>query len=103
MKRLVIESLITGAVILTSLQAGEIRNRRENQQDRIAQGVASGQLTTGETARLEHREANLNREIRHDRVMNGGNLTNNEKARINRQQNALSNSIYRDKHNAFVQ
>ena len=30
-----------------------INQRKENQQDRIANGVASGQLTAGETANLE--------------------------------------------------
>jgi hypothetical protein len=103
MKRFMIGSLMVASMAATSMQAGEIGNRRENQQDRIAQGVASGQLTPRETSRLENREANLNREIRHDRNMNGGNLTNNEKSQINRQQNGLSRNIYRDKHNAFVQ
>lgn len=77
----------------------EIRERQENQQDRIAQGVKSGQLTAGETARLETREANLDREIRRDRRANGGTLTPQERRRVNRQQNRLSNQIYADKHN----
>jgi len=77
-----------------------VNQRRENQQDRIANGVQSGQLTAGETANLENQEANLNKEIRTDRRQNGGNLTNNEKTQINRQQNGLSNQIYQDKHNA---
>ncbi|HEY1925514.1 MAG TPA: hypothetical protein VGG58_09680, partial [Candidatus Acidoferrum sp.] len=34
---------------------GEVGQRKENQQDRIAQGVKSGQLTAGETAKLEKR------------------------------------------------
>ncbi|HME09380.1 MAG TPA: hypothetical protein VKG25_20140, partial [Bryobacteraceae bacterium] len=76
-----------------------IAQRKENQQDRIAQGVKSGSLTPRETANLEHKEANLNKEIRTDRRANGGNLTNNEKAQVNRQQNRLSRKIYRDKHN----
>jgi len=78
--------------------ANEIGERRENQQDRIAQGVKSGQLTAGETARLEHREARLNREIRTDRQANGGRLTRQERRQVNRQQNRLSRQIYRDKH-----
>ncbi|HXK09268.1 MAG TPA: hypothetical protein VMT70_06485 [Vicinamibacteria bacterium] len=77
----------------------EIRERQENQQDRIAQGVRSGQLTAGETARLEGREAALNREIRTDRRANGGTLTPQERQQVNRQQNRLSNQIYRAKHN----
>ncbi len=103
MKRLIISSLMGATMIASTMQAGEIWDRRENQQDRIAQGVRSGQLTARETGRLENKEANLNREIRNDRFRNGGNLTNNERAQINRQQNRLSGDIYRDKHNAFRQ
>ena len=80
-----------------------IHNRKENQQDRIAQGVNSGSLTPKETANLEHKEAGLNKEIRTDRKVNGGNLTNKQKAQVNRQQNRLSRNIYRDKHNAAHQ
>jgi len=78
----------------------KIHDRKENQQDRIANGVKNGSLTPRETAHLEHREANLNKEIRTERKQNGGNLTNNEKAQVNRQQNRLSRSIYRQKHDA---
>ena len=85
---------------LTSAAWGqEIQERKENQQDRIAQGVKSGQLTAGETANLEHKEAALNHEIHNDRQANGGTLTPQERRQVNRQQNHLSNQIYRDKHN----
>jgi hypothetical protein len=77
-----------------------IKDRKENQQDRIANGVKNGSLTPSETAHLEHREANLNKETRTERQQNGGNLTNKEKAQVNRQQNRLSRSIYRQKHDA---
>ena len=77
-----------------------IGQRKENQQDRIANGVKSGQLTAGETANLETKEAAINGETRADRAANGGKLTSAEKAQINRQQNHLSNQIYQDKHNA---
>lgn len=78
----------------------EVGQRKENQQDRIANGVQSGQLTAGETANLEKKEAAINKETAADRAANGGKLTAAEKAQINRQQNRLSNQIYRDKHNA---
>lgn len=77
-----------------------VNERRENQQDRIANGVQSGQLTAGETKNLEGREANLNREIKDDRQADGGKLTTQERQQVNRQQNNLSKSIYTDKHNA---
>jgi hypothetical protein len=80
-----------------------IRQRKENQQDRIAQGIASGQLTAGEAARLERREAGLNREISGMRQVNGGVLTRQERALVNRQQNGLSRNIYRAKHNGARQ
>jgi len=81
----------------------EIKDRRENQQDRIANGIASGQLTAGETTKVEKQESKVNKEVARDRAANGGNLTNNEKRQINGQQNKLSKEIYNDKHNAATQ
>ena len=80
-----------------------VSQRKENQQDRIAQGVNSGQLTAGETKTLENREAGLNGETRRMRAQDDGHLTAADRARLNRQQNRLSNQIYTDKHNAADQ
>ncbi len=80
-----------------------IAQRKENQQDRIAQGVKSGQLTAGETANLETKEAAINGETKADRAANGGKLTGAEKKQINGQQNQVSKQIYKDKHNANTQ
>jgi hypothetical protein len=77
----------------------EVGKRAENQQDRIAQGIKSGQLTAGETAHLESNEAKINKEVHNDRVANGGKLTPQERRQVNRQQNRESRQIYRDKHN----
>jgi len=73
--------------------------RAENQQDRIASGVKSGQLTSGEAATLETQESAINREVAQDRKANGGHMTAQERAQVNRQQNKLSKQIYKDKHN----
>ena len=99
MKRFAFTSLIAAGLAVTGLTAQEIQKRQENQQDRIAQGVKSGQLTAGETANLEHKEAWLNQEIRDDRQDHGGKLTPKERRQINRQQNQLSRQIYGKKHN----
>lgn len=88
---------------IPSINAATIDQRRENQQDRIAQGVRSGQLTAHETASLERGEARVNRQIRTDRLDHNGHLTAGERARINGEQNRLSRQIYRDKHNDFRQ
>jgi hypothetical protein len=81
----------------------KIAQREENQQDRIAQGVKSGQLTAGETAKLETKESAINKETAADRAANGGKLTDAEKQQVNKQQNQMSKQIYKDKHNANTQ
>ena len=89
-----------GALLVgTAFAQDKIQDRKENQQDRIANGVKNGTLTPHETANLEKKESNLNKETRQDRKQNGGNLTNKQKAQVNRQQNRLSKNIYKDKHN----
>jgi hypothetical protein len=77
-----------------------VGQRKENQQDRIANGVQNGQLTAGETSNLESKEAAINGETKADRAANGGKLTSTEKTQINKQQNQVSKQIYQDKHNA---
>jgi len=77
----------------------EVGQRRENQQDRIAQGIRSGQLRPGETARLEGQQQSINRQVAADRQANGGRLTGSERTTINRRQNRASGNIYAKKHN----
>ncbi len=81
----------------------KVGQRRENQQDRIAQGVKSGQLTPGETAKLEKQQQHINKQVAKDRKANGGTLTTSEKKQINKEQNQASRNIYRKKHNAATQ
>jgi hypothetical protein len=81
----------------------QVGERRENQQDRIAQGIKSGQLTAGETAKLENQQKGINQQVKADRAANGGKLTQGEKQQVNREQNAASKNIYNKKHNARTQ
>ena len=78
----------------------EVGARRDLQQQRIANGVRSGQLSPSETAKLENHEQNINRHIAADRSANGGKLTPQERHNINRRQNNASRQIYNEKHNA---
>jgi hypothetical protein len=80
-----------------------IHHRKENQQDRIANGVNSGKLTAGETANLETKETALNKEEHHMRASDNGKLTTADRARLTHQQNRLSRQIYRKKHNGRTQ
>jgi hypothetical protein len=79
-------------------QTSEVGRRAENQQDRIANGIATGKMSAGQAAHIESKEAAVNKEIRTDRQANGGKLTGAEKAQVNRQQNRMSRQIYKDKH-----
>ena len=86
--------------IVLAAGAAEVDRRERRQQERIAEGVQSGQLTPRETARLERKEARIDREIKRDRAANGGTLTAAERRKINREQNRVSRQIYREKHDA---
>ena len=87
----------------TATNPDSIKDRRENQQDRIAQGVKSGQLTAGETAKLEKQQQGINKQVASDRKANGGTLTASEKKQVNKEQNQASRNIYKKKHNAATQ
>jgi hypothetical protein len=93
-------SLTTAA--LSAQTSQEISQRKDNQQQRIANGVQSGQLTAGETAHLEKQESAINHEERNMRAQDNGHLTQADKSLINKQQNQESRRIYNDKHNARV-
>ena len=87
------------AAVQNTNPKSEVGKREENQQDRIAQGIKSGQLTAGEAAHLENNETKINNEVRNDRAANGGTLTPKEKKQVNKQLNRQSHQIYHDKHN----
>ncbi len=73
-----------------------IDKRQAAQEQRIDQGIASGQLTGREAARLERGQERVNR--MEDRAKADGVVTNKERARINHAQDVESRKIYREKH-----
>jgi hypothetical protein len=101
--------VLMGAAILAAgmpatalAEQGRIQKRKANQQERIAKGVEDGSLTAKETAKIERKEAQLNREIAKDRV-DGGGLTAKERVKIEHKQDKLSRKIYKQKHDAQTQ
>ena len=74
-----------------------ISQRQRNQQQRIRQGVRSGQLTRGETRRLEAQQGR----IQADKMVakSDGQVTRQERRQIHREQNRASKNVYRLKHN----
>ena len=83
----------------TSNERHHIAARKGDQQQRIGQGVSSGQLTPGETRHVEGQERGINREERGMRAQDNGHLTAQDRHTVARQQNQESRRIYRDKHN----
>jgi hypothetical protein len=99
--------ILQGAALFALLSpaafAQTINQRKENQQDRIGNGVSDGQLTAGETRNLEGKEAGLNHEEHNMRAADNGHLTGADRAKLQHQQNRLSRQIYNKKHNGRVE
>ncbi len=105
---LVKTGLILGLLTLTGLPVAAqnvndpgIQEREVKQQERIQQGIKSGQLTPGEATRLENQQSRI--KATEDRMKADGNLTPKERAKLTRKQNRASKNIYRKKHNAKVE
>ena len=96
-------ALAAPAFSQSSSPAPVIDQRKENQQDRIGNGVENGELTAGETKNLEKKEATLNQEERDMRKLDGGKLTPGDKKLVNQQQDKLSHQIYNQKHDEQTQ
>ncbi|MBE7182655.1 MAG: hypothetical protein INR71_15860 [Terriglobus roseus] len=90
----------TAAFAQTPESNQTINQRKGDQQQRIGQGVESGQLTARETGHLEHQENAINREEHNMRAADNGHLTRSDRQTLHAQQNQESRRIYRDKHNA---
>ena len=98
MKKLAIAAAI-GALFSGAAMAQQGTVQRDvNQQERIEQGLKSGQLTTGEAAKLEREQSKIQRD--QSRAMKDGTLSPAEKARLAREQNRASRDITRQTHDA---
>jgi len=73
-----------------------IDQRQANQERRIDQGIASGQLTPREAARLERGQDRV--DAMENRAKSDGVVTARERARIHKAQDVESRRIYRQKH-----
>jgi hypothetical protein len=94
---------VTAASTPGAFRSNTVDNREGNQQQRIANGVRSGQMTSGEAGRADQRQANIDTQVHNDRQANGGALTGQERQQVNREQNGASKQIYNEKHNNATQ
>jgi hypothetical protein len=74
------------------------QQRNVNQQERIEQGLQSGQLSTKEAGQLERGQQRIDRLEAKD--LKNGSISPAEQSRLNRLENRQSQAIYADKHNA---
>ena len=82
-----------------TVKPNAIDNREANQQQRTANGLRSGQMTSGEAARTNRNQARVDQQVHNDRTANGGALNKQQKQQVNHEQNQNSKQIYNEKHN----
>ncbi|HEY3785131.1 MAG TPA: hypothetical protein VGL55_07625 [Steroidobacteraceae bacterium] len=88
--------LLSGSVLAQTAQQDQQRD--VNQQERIEQGLKSGQLSTGEAGQLERQQQHVDGMEAHD--LKNGSISPSEQARLNTAENRASRDIAADKHNA---
>lgn len=94
---LLVVFMLSGVSIAGNTSDPGIQERIEEQQRRIDQGIASGELTPEEAARLQE---NLNRIKAEEAALKAdGRLTARERARLHRELDINSAKIYKKKHN----
>jgi len=97
--KLVALSVLTSAA-WAQTTAGKDQQRDVNQQERIEQGLKSGQLSTREAGSLERQQQHIDKMEARD--LRNGSISPAEQARLNAAQNRASNNIYADKHNGMT-
>jgi hypothetical protein len=100
MKKLIFASFLTLFFALAAqAQATPVVDERPQiQQKRINQGVASGEVTRVEAARLRSEQRQVKRAER--RAKADGKVTRKERVNLQRKQNQASRDIRRQKHDA---
>ena len=94
---LITSLLFSGAALAQNADAAAAVQRDANQQQRIEQGLQSGQLSTKEAGKLEGQEKRIDKMEARD--MKNGTVSAKEQAKINAAQNRESAAITADKHN----
>jgi len=100
--RKIVSFLVAGAFVIgvsSVSMAGPrgINYRERHEQQRINQGIRSGELTRREARRLEAGMARIRIDERYARSTGGG-ISPRERARLDRELNRESHRIYRQKH-----
>ena len=101
MRRTAIAAGLAACAIATAASAqnaADAVQRDVNQQNRIEQGLNSGELKTKEAGKLEREESRVDK--METNALKNGKMTPAERRRIARAQNQVSKDIYKEKHDA---
>jgi hypothetical protein len=90
--------LALAPVALAHADPAGVERRQDRQEQRIAGGVRSGELTARETRTLIRQQGRI--EMHESRASADGVVTARERVRLDAQQDHASRAIYRKKHNA---
>lgn len=100
MKRMLIAvgamTLLMTGMAYAQAETPRIDERQTNQEQRIDQGIASGQLNEREANRLNTQQEHVNK--MEDRAKSDGVMTKKERARIDHAQDRASRHVAREKH-----
>ena len=76
----------------------QVNKRLDNQQTRIQNGVAKGQINAKQEAHDEKHDANIAQRESADEARHNGHLTKNEKHHLNKSENRNSRHIRKQRH-----
>ena len=89
-------TLMMSGIAFAQAETPVIDQRQANQDQRIDQGLESGQLNEREANRLNKQQGRIGK--MEDRAMSDGAMTKRERARIGAAQNRASRHVARQKH-----
>lgn len=89
-------AVMMSSIVYAQPETPLIDQRQANQEHRIDQGMASGQLSEREARRLDRRQDHIDRMENHAEA--DGVMTRKERARIGAAQGRASRQIAREKH-----
>lgn len=90
-------TVVIGLGSMASAQTGRVDQREQRQQDRVANGIKNGSISSGEAARIERNEAKVQQD--EARAKADGVVTRRERERLNRELDHTSREIRHDSRN----
>ena len=88
---------IASVLFISNLSFGQINKRQQKQDNRVDQGVKSGEITKKEKAQIEMKQAKI--QHMENQAHADGKVTKKEKAAITKEQNEANRQINRKKTN----